>query len=402
MVFTALVAIAALVLGAYATNKTISNSDMLKSLASRDVTNGAIITSDSRASVPAGYSFGGSLFQGSGYWTKNAKDMLHYRSDHAVIAIGDLIYIIGGINSISSTGAEGGEVLNSIVRYDTYTDTFDEMASLKNPRYRFAYALVGTDIYIFGGFIDIDDMDSQGSTDTMEVFSTTANTTSIVNSKMVQGRSDACADSIGDKIYVTGGYSQNYSDPYVLSSFEVYDVPTKQWSASDMELNFKRGDCRMATVGDTLYAIGGYRGLSDHDFIASTEACNPSTGKCTLMASMKTARGDFALTILPGRRIFVAGGEGSNGERNQIALRLTEEYIVDDNVWIVKAMLPAPSFRFDCAHVREMVYTFGGQPTCDSAAADVDQCLLLGLKSTYVYYDMNHPNLYLYLSPAAQ
>jgi hypothetical protein len=82
---TAVLAVVALVLGAYATASAISSNDLDNVSALQDYHDNqdAIITSLSQASVPAGYVYGGSLFQGSGYWT-NTKDMLHQRSEHAV------------------------------------------------------------------------------------------------------------------------------------------------------------------------------------------------------------------------------------------------------------------------------------------------------------------------------
>jgi hypothetical protein len=49
----------------------------------------------------------------------------------------------------------------------------------------------------------------------------------------------------------------------------------------------------------------------------------------------------------------------------QIATHEVHEYIADLDVWIAKALLPVPRFRFAAAVYNGMVYVFGGHQTCN-------------------------------------
>jgi hypothetical protein len=112
---------------------------------------------------------------------------------------------------------------------------------------------------------------------------------------------------------------------------------------------------------------------------------------------MTKPRGDFAAEALPGNRIIVMGGETTNGSATEFAVHDVEEYNFRDDHWITKAPLPEARFRFDTAHVGEMVYVFGGAPTCSSVLqgdGDKPACLKVALNSTWGYFDIKYPEVY--------
>lgn len=89
-----------------------------------------------------------------------------------------------------------------------------------------------------------------------------------------------------------------------MSSAEVYDINTKQWSYI-AQMACPRSGVSLIAFGNTLYAIGGFNGYTR---LASGEKYCPdvSTGWSDI-AEMLTPRSNFATVILDDF-IFVIGG----------------------------------------------------------------------------------------------
>lgn len=83
-----------------------------------------------------------------------------------------------------------------------------------------------------------------------------------------------------------------------------------------------------------------------------------------------------------------------------------QEYDAAADVWSPKAPLPEARFRFDAAHVNNMVFVLGGQPTCTNAPGDAEAlgrqaCGQVALDSVWGYYDAPTPSVYVWTKPAA-
>lgn len=89
-----------------------------------------------------------------------------------------------------------------------------------------------------------------------------------------------------------------------MSSAEVYDTATKQWSYIP-EMTSPRSGVSLVTFDNTLYAIGGFNGYTR---LATGEKYTPdiSVG-WTEISEMLTPRSNFATVILDDY-IFVIGG----------------------------------------------------------------------------------------------
>lgn len=57
-------------------------------------------------------------------------------------------------------------------------------------------------------------------------------------------------------------------------------------------------------------------------------------------------------------------------------------------------MLPSP--RADCAHIWGQLYIFGGSPTCGLSGNDTAACHNSALATTYQYFDVMYPRLYIF------
>ena len=261
-------------------------------------------------------------------------------------------------------------------------------------RYRFAAAPLDGKVYVIGGMAIFEGPTAERHlpSTSVDVYDPTTNKWSKAAPNKTP-RSDACAAAVGEKLYLVGGWTTDYSD--TLGSVEVYDPKSNSWSLLASNMTIPRGDCECAAVGDRyLYVVGG---VDNNGFTNAVEAYDVQEGSWAKKASMITPRGDFAAEALPGGRIIVMGGETNNGtmDHTEFALHKVEEYVADLDVWIAKAPLPEARFRFDTAHVRDNVFVFGGQPTCSSAnSTDKPVCVSVGLNTTWGYFDIPGPALF--------
>lgn len=77
------------------------------------------------------------------------------RADHSMVVYKDYIYLVGGWRD----GIQGRELVPEINRYDLTTDSWSVEAVLPAPRYNAGVTLVGSKIYMIGGFVDEDQVD---------------------------------------------------------------------------------------------------------------------------------------------------------------------------------------------------------------------------------------------------
>ena len=120
-------------------------------------------------------------------------------------------------------------------------------------------------------------------------------------------REDHTATLLADgQVLVVGGSNQS-NDP-VLSSAELYDPVTKQWTPTG-SLHDARG-VHTATLlpGSRVLVAGGYNDAGGSKALSSAEVYDPATGLWSLTGSLNAARGSHTATALLDHRVLVAGG----------------------------------------------------------------------------------------------
>lgn len=344
---------------------------------------GALLVDNPRETV-AGFKMQGHLFAGSGYWSR-LKDMIYQRSDHEVRAVGNIVYIMGGMSNTTKSKT----ILNALTGYDTLSNEMFALKPMPSPRSRFATATINNKIYIMTGY---DSPKEETKLQTTMVYDIKTDTWSKGPNTLVP-RSDACAVAVRGKIYLAGGWDQDWA---MVPFVEVYDPATNKWSKV-AQLPTPRGDAKCANLNEQLYVVGGFNDAVN--FTGAVEAFDPVTGRWEKKAPLNRARGDLAVVSMKDGRLLALGGERSNGTRNEIATHDVEEYIAQHDTWVPKAALPEARFRFAATAVGEQVYIFGGHPSCNSsnAALPADSCVKNGLKSVYSFVDIEHPDIYLYV-----
>jgi N-acetylneuraminic acid mutarotase len=73
------------------------------------------------------------------------------RCQHAAVAVGSAIYVLGG----STRRGFGGSTLASVLKIDSTQGTWSVVEPMPEPRRGHSECAIGSDIYIFGGRCDV-------------------------------------------------------------------------------------------------------------------------------------------------------------------------------------------------------------------------------------------------------
>ena len=205
----------------------------------------------------------------------------------------------------------------------------------------------------------------------------------------------AFANADGSRVYVVGGYNQNYFNPDALAT--VFSFDTEQ-ALSLLELDFLadlavtveadliegRGDIHAVTSedGSKAFVAGGYAGMCQP--LTSAEVYDFDTGEWSSAGNLLQARGDGAMVQAAGT-IFAIGGEVNHPDQcaapelvpplshQSLAVDDVEalQYAESDPIWNDVADIPEFRFRFSGASWPStgVAYAFGGQTTFDESCS---------------------------------
>lgn len=231
---------------------------------------------------------------------------------------------------------------------------WEGLAPMRDARTEAAYATLGKDVYIVGGFV----VEVTNST-SVEVYDTVRNSWRdgppmplAVNhgmatvaagevyhaggyaaflygatnaffvlrgdvwtplASMPETRAAAGMVTVGGKIYVVGGFSQQGT---LATTTLVYDVALKTWSTQP-GLPTKREHLTVVTDGRYVYALGGRKGQLDTN-MATVERLDPRTGRWTALPPLLTKRSGHVSAITSNGLIVTAGGEYSGGAYDSV------------------------------------------------------------------------------------
>ncbi|XP_077553528.1 kelch-like protein 10 [Haemaphysalis longicornis] len=226
------------------------------------------------------------------------------RAYHKCAVIGSDIYIIGGF--------DGEDYFSSVRCFNAETKQWRSVTPMHIKRCYVSVAVLDDIIYAMGGY------DGRHRQNTAERFDYRENQWTLIAPMNTQ-RSDACATSHGGFVYVTGGFSGNEC----LSSAERYDPAVGQWTLV-ATMRFRRSGVCCVGFRDAVYAIGGYNGNTR---LSTAEKYNPKTNTWSLLPNMNNNRSNFAVAVID-NLVFAIGG--FNGES---AINLTECYDPATDQW---------------------------------------------------------------------
>jgi hypothetical protein len=190
--------------------------------------------------------------------------------------------------------------------------------------------------------------------------------------------SDGACTTWNDKVYVGGGYNDDYSANYnVLYTFTLSVAPPLVGTFIKLNGAMKqaRGDYSMVAIAGVLYAFGGYQVSNSNDWFCTplntTEAYDiakqvwaPAGAGFTMLIS--SAEKDDGVTI--GDRLYIIGGEV---KAKKVAcagpdiVPLKKVYSIDPRNpaegWRTDMDLPEGRMRFAADALGGSAYIFGGQ-----------------------------------------
>lgn len=180
-----------------------------------------------------------------------------------------------------------------------------------------------------------------------------------------EGVNHAGLASVGDKLYLVGGFRENTFSP--TGAVRIYDPVSRSW-LDGAPMPTPRGALAVAVLDGRIHALGGnaeagarldaheHGASRDDHSVATHEAYDPATDTWTRLAPMPTPRNHLGAAVVDGR-IHAVGGR-VNGD-----MELTTHEIYDpaSDRWTTGA--PLPTGRSGIAVVAHggMVYVFGGE-----------------------------------------
>ncbi|XP_060936185.1 kelch-like protein 10 [Limanda limanda] len=214
------------------------------------------------------------------------------RCDHGTAFLNGYVYFVGGYNLMES--------LNSMVRLDLKTHTWQEKMHMYFRRRHLSLTVLNGFIYALGGY------NGHNSLNTAERYCPEANKWTLI-APMNQGRRSASCATLDDKIYICGGLTTHYS----TRTAECYDPETNQWTLIN-SMSISRSQHRVVAYNDQIYAIGG---LNNVNPLKSVETYMPMTNTWSMLCPMWIQRRNFCLEVIEDQ-FYVVGGSNSRTKKN--------------------------------------------------------------------------------------
>lgn len=199
--------------------------------------------------------------------------MLTHRHGLGVAVLSGPIYAVGG--------HDGWSYLNTVERYDPQTLHWSFVAAMNTPRSTVGVAVLQNKLYAVGG------RDGSSCLNSVEVYDPHTNKWCLV-SPMVKRRGGVGVSVLRGYLYAAGGHDAPASSDSSkqFSSVERYDPRTDEWGLISPMKNC-RDAVGMASLGDRLYSVGGYDGLS---YLDAVEAYDPETDEWTSVQELDHPR----------------------------------------------------------------------------------------------------------------
>ena len=207
--------------------------------------------------------------------------------------VGTKIYLFGG--SPYSSGD-----LKTINVFDTETNTITTLSTtLPNAKRGMAAGVVGTKIYLFGGY---GYNYSSSFFTTIHVFDTETNTITTLSTTLPNAAAYIAAGVVGTKIYLFGGYKSSN-----LSTINVFDTETNTIETLSTTLPNVAAYIAAGVVGTKIYLFGGY----NSNDLSTINVFDTETNTIeTLTTTLPTSAHEIAAGVV-GTKIYLFGGINS-------------------------------------------------------------------------------------------
>src|SRR6202166_4869869 len=225
------------------------------------------------------YSFGGFVYPTSGpaAWVpinnaweydpaadswKALAPMPSKRGSPVAAAVGDKIYVIGGVSlppgstdiAVSPTTPHAS--VGTVEEYAHESNMWRERSPMPTPRNHAAIGVVNGKIYVIGGRVGAAFIGLASDISVVEEYDPAADQWSGPRARMPIARSAIGAGVDGGRIYVAGC---EYQDPHMMATFravEAYDPASNTWTEMP-PMPVSRHGLAVGVIGNRLHVIGG-------------------------------------------------------------------------------------------------------------------------------------------------
>jgi hypothetical protein len=191
--------------------------------------------------------------------------------------------------------------------------------------------------------------------------------------------SDHTSFAKGDKVYVVGGYSSDYTAQTMMYVIDAAASTSDTWSIEEgASLGVARGDIHstVSTDGTRAFVAGGF--THEDGFcgpLGSAEEYNFDTNEFSTLPDLRNARGEVVLVELD-NHLYAMGGERQivgvcddgireSTEPGELTVGTDEVEALESggDDWKIVSGFPNHKFRFSAVSYEnlEQVYAFGGQ-----------------------------------------
>jgi N-acetylneuraminic acid mutarotase len=228
--------------------------------------------------------------------------------------VDDKIYAFGGLNEpLHDTGAH--HTLNIMEIFDPATKSWNTPVTSGpcTPRYGATTAVVNGKIYVIGGF----NQEDSSFVSTVEVFDpTTKEWTAPVTESLFTNRVYPVSAVVNGRIYVWGGATGNYTS-YDLTALQIFDPATNTWSTHEtLGQPTPRYVATACELNGKLYWLGGEK--VGADYLNTAEVFDPATNvwSTPITDGQLTARRGLTSASVNGKIYVIGGNTGVSAHNN--------------------------------------------------------------------------------------
>jgi N-acetylneuraminic acid mutarotase len=275
---------------------------------------------------------GEDVFSQENTWSSGAS-MLTARVSPAAAVIGNQLYVVGGFTDLDGA-------FSNVEAYDPATDSWSTKNPMPTARGRLAVGVINDILYAVGGY---------GGESAVEAFDPAANTWT-PKAPLTAARLAPAAGVINGKLYVVGG---TYS-PDSVQTLEEYDPSTNTW-ALKAPMPTPRFLLAAGVIDGKLYTVGGANSVTGGPGLSVLEVYDPATNTWVTKQPMPTPRSDLAAGVMDGK-LYVVGGF-SAGSTTGAEL---EVYDPVSDSWSTLPLMPTPRGGLAAGASNGKLYTAGG------------------------------------------